>query len=104
MHPQCECELTEYKGLPTYNWGVEDLHGAGTACLKDPVDGSMHCPTIFPTLATLAATFNETAWQGMGTVIGTEMRAANNAGANRSRHATPPGEPDGNPPIGVNGW
>ena len=47
--------------LPAYNWGVEDLHGAGTQCLNDSATGSTHCPTIFPTLAVLGASFNDTA-------------------------------------------
>ena len=67
-------------GLPAYNWGVEDLHGAGTQCLVDNATGTAHCPTIFPTLAVLGASFNDTAWQSVGAVIGREMRAANNMG------------------------
>jgi hypothetical protein len=90
-------------GLPAYNWGVEDLHGAGIECL---VDGARtYCPTIFPTLNILASSMNDTLAQAVGRVIGTEMRAANNAGATRGRHVLPrPGEKNENPPIGVNGW
>ena len=90
-------------GLPAYNWGVEDLHGAGIECL---VDGAQtHCPTIFPTLNILASSMNDTLAQAVGHVIGTEMRAANNAGATRGRRVLPrPGEKNLNPPIGVNGW
>ena len=84
-------------GLPHYNWGVEDDHGSGTACLQS-ADGQWHCPTIFPALAVLAGSFNESLWQAVGTVIGTEMRAANNVGATRARR------PGHNDPIGVNGW
>ena len=85
-------------GLPAYNWGVEDLHGAGTQCLTDAATGATHCPTIFPILANLAAGFNETAWEGVGTVIGSEMRVVNNFGGTRYRH------PASNQPVGVNGW
>ena len=85
-------------GLPAYNWGVEDLHGAGIACIAGAVDGSTRCPTIFPDLAVLAAGFNETAWEGVGTVIGTEMRASNNVGGTRMR------EVGINSPIGLNAW
>ena len=90
-------------GLPAYNWGVEDLLGAGTGCLNG-TNGTKHCPTIFPTLAVLGGSFNESLWKQVGTVIGREVRAANNAGALRARHPAPPGEPDGNRAIGVNGW
>lgn len=85
-------------GLPAYNWGVEDLHGAGTQCLTDPATNATHCPTIFPVLANLAAGFNETAWEGVGTIIGSEMRVVNNFGGTRYR------EPANNQPVGVNGW
>lgn len=90
-------------GLPQYNWGVEDLHGAGIECL---VNGARtYCPTIFPTLNILAGSMNDTLAQAVGHVIGKEMRAANNAGATRGRHVLPrPGEANENPPIGVNGW
>jgi beta-glucosidase-like glycosyl hydrolase len=91
-------------GLPQYEWGVEDDHGAGTACFQD-VHGAWHCPTIFPTLSIVGASFNESLFYHVGSVIGREMRAANNAGATRARHARP-GEPlaAANLPIGVNGW
>jgi beta-glucosidase-like glycosyl hydrolase len=89
-------------GLPGYNWGVEDLHGAGTECLNGTA--GPRCPTIFPVLSVLASSFNETLWQKVGAVIGTEMRAANNAGARRGRHPARPGESNANPFIGVNGW
>ena len=89
-------------GLPQYNWGVEDLHGAGIECL---VDGAKtHCPTIFPTLNLLGGSFNDSLMQAVGKVIGTEMRAGNNAGARRGRHLPRPGEVNANPSIGVNGW
>lgn len=92
-------------GLPAYNWGIEDLHGAGIQCLNT-TDGAgrarWHCPTIFPTLNVLAASFNETLWEAIGAVIGVEVRAANNAGASRAR--SPPGEAKGNAMVGVNAW
>lgn len=77
-------------GIPGYNWGIEILHGAGIACIDS------HCPTILPVLANAAASFNRSAWHGMGAVISTEMRAANNANG-----ITRPGSTD---PVGVNGW
>jgi hypothetical protein len=77
-------------GIPGYNWGIEILHGAGIACIDS------HCPTILPVLANAAASFNRSAWHGMGAVISTEMRAANNANG-----ITRPGSMD---PVGVNGW
>ena len=91
-------------GLPAYNWGVEDDHGAGTACVSGAgADGKprWHCPTVFPTLSIVGATFNETLFEAVGKAVGTEMRAANNAGATRGRHFPVPGT---NPLIGVNGW
>ena len=72
---------------PSYNWAVEDDHGSGTACLVG-ADGKPHCPTIFPTLSIVAASFNESLWEQIGTVIGSEMRAANNVGGTRARHPT----------------
>ena len=90
-------------GLPAYNWGVEDLHGAGISCLNG-TNNKIHCPTIFPTLNVLGGSFNDSLWQAVGAVIGTEMRAANNAGGLRGRHPARPGEKNTNPPIGVNGW
>ena len=92
-------------GLPAYNWAIEDLHGAGTECLSSTnANGttSWHCPTIFPTLNVLAASFNDSLWQRVGEVIGREVRAANNAGAKRARN--PPGIARGNPYIGVSAW
>ena len=88
-------------GLPGYEWGVEDDHGSGTGCLNG-ADGKPRCPTMFPTLSIVAASFNETLAEAIGFVIGTEMRAANNAGATRARW--PSGATNSNPPIGVNGW
>ena len=77
-------------GLPSYNWGIEILHGAGIACVGP------HCPTVFPVLACAAASFNRSAWHAVGAVISTEMRAGNNA-----RGITRPGSTD---PVGVSGW
>ena len=94
-------------GLPAYNWAIEDLHGAGTACLNTTgSDGATawHCPTIFPTLNVLAASFNDSVWYGAGEVIGVEVRAANNAGATRARHADPGEHFHTNPRIGVSAW
>jgi beta-D-xylosidase 4 len=90
-------------GLPAYNWGVEDLHGAGIGCLAG-ADGKQHCPTIFPTLNVLAASFNDSLWEAVGSVIGSEVRAANNAGGTRMRRPDAAGGFNANPPIGVNGW
>ena len=90
-------------GLPQYQWGIEDLHGAGTQCLEDST-GNNHCPTIFPNLAQLAASFNTTLWESVGAVIGREMRVVNNAGGRRDRNPPVPGQPDPNPLVGVNGW
>lgn len=91
-------------GLPQYEWGVEDDHGAGTACFAD-AEGVFHCPTIFPTLSIVGASFNESLFYAIGSVIGREMRAANNVGGTRARHSQPM-EPVSavNLPIGVNGW
>ena len=77
-------------GIPPYSWGIEILHGAGINCV------GKHCPTILPVLACAASSFNRSAWHGMGAVISTEMRAANNNGG-----VVRPGALT---QVGLNGW
>jgi hypothetical protein len=81
-------------GIPPYNWGIEILHGAAIDCIGE------HCPTVLPVLACAASSFNRSAWRGMGAVISTEMRAANN-----NNGMVRPGEvAPHNPHVGLNGW
>ena len=81
-------------GIPRYSWGTEILHGAGINCIGE------HCPTILPVLACAASSFNRSAWRGMGAVISTEMRAANNNNGNVRPGEVAPHDPH----VGLNGW
>ena len=77
-------------GIPNYNWGLENLHGIQSQCF------GQRCPTIMPILAAAASSFDRSVWSAMGRVIGTELRAANNARALR-------GNAQANI-VGLNGW
>eukprot|EP00937_MAST-01D_sp_MAST-1D-sp2_P007480 g7480.t1 len=77
-------------GVPGYNWGTEDLHGAQSMCVDDA------CPTIFPVLAALGSSFNDTLWRAVGSAIATEMRVANNLHVGRTDCP--------NSGVGLNGW
>ncbi len=61
--------------LPGYTWLVETNTGVHATCL-----GKGMCPTVFPGPVAMGASFNRTLWRAKGSVIGTEMRALNNAG------------------------
>ena len=58
-------------GIPEYDWGGNCIHGVQSRCGSN----FTKCPTSFPDPIFLGATFNETAWRGMGSVIGTEIRS-----------------------------
>jgi beta-glucosidase-like glycosyl hydrolase len=77
-------------GIPGYTWGVEILHGAQARCRLGA------CPTIFPVLASQAASFNASAWHAVGDAISTEVRAANNLHIGRTDCALSV--------LGANGW
>jgi len=77
-------------GIPGYTWGVEILHGAQARCQRGA------CPTIFPVLASQAASFNASAWHAVGDAISTEVRAANNLHIGRTDCALSV--------LGANGW
>lgn len=66
------------------------LHGAQSQCVNG------HCPTIFPVLGSLAASFNATLWRAVGDVISTEMRALNNLHVGRADCPLSM--------VGTNGW
>ena len=60
-------------GMPNH---AECLHGVAYGCAH--VNGSKVCPTLFPNGQMLGASFNRSLWQGVGSVIGDEMRALQN--------------------------
>ncbi len=67
-------------GVPSYYWGTNAIHGIqNTYCLPDG-----QCPTSFPAPCGLAAAFNMSIVEGMGRVIGTELRAYYNEQAHNS--------------------
>jgi beta-glucosidase-like glycosyl hydrolase len=57
-------------GIPEYDWGGNCMHGVQSKCAPDG-----RCPTSFPNPNNLGASFNETLWKAMGSVIGIELRA-----------------------------
>ena len=67
-------------GLPT----GEALHGVMAKCTK-PVKTGRHavslCPTSFPSMLSVAATFSKELFEEIGAVIGMEARALRNLGA-----------------------
>ena len=62
------------EGLPNH---AECLHGVAWGC-HDDGNGTRSCPTLFPNGMMLGASFNRTAWRGVGSTIGDEMRALRN--------------------------
>ena len=58
-------------GIPEYDWGGNCIHGVQSRCGSN----FTRCPTSFPDPVFLGATFNQSIWKGMGTVIGTELRS-----------------------------
>jgi beta-D-xylosidase 4 len=66
-------------GLPAYQWSNEALHGlAGSPGIH--FGGDLPAATSFPMIINLGATFNETLYYLIGSVISTEARAFNNEG------------------------
>jgi beta-D-xylosidase 4 len=67
-------------GMPT----GEALHGVVAKCTK-PAQSGRHraplCPTSFPSMLSVAATFSKALFESVGAVIGTEARALRNLGA-----------------------
>lgn len=61
------CCLTQIAGA---DWGGNCIHGVQSRCAPDG-----HCPTSFPDPNALGASFNQSVWKGMGSVIGIETRA-----------------------------
>ena len=57
-------------GIPEYDWGGNCIHGVQSRCSPDG-----RCPTSFPNPNALGASFNKSAWRGMGEVIGLELRS-----------------------------
>jgi xylan 1,4-beta-xylosidase len=58
-------------GIPEYDWGGNCIHGVQSRCGSN----FTRCPTSFPDPIFLGATFNQSAWRGMGSVIGKEIRS-----------------------------
>ena len=84
-------------GLPNYDWGANCIHGAQTSCVQLP-DGSVVCPTTFPTPVSFGFTFHDSLAFDMGAVIADEMRALWLLGATEY-------DPwSGLPPIGLDCW
>lgn len=81
-------------GIPEYDWGGNCVHGVQSRCGGSDFS---KCPTSFPNPNGLGATFNKSVWQGMGNVIGLELRALwlMNTAENRQ---------DNLPHIGLDCW
>ena len=67
------------KGLPSYQWWSEALHGVGDSP-GVTFDAETPCATSFPQVITTSASFNKDLWHSIGNVISTEARAMNNVG------------------------
>ena len=73
-------------GLPKYVWLTETnscvmIEDGLKSCLSVPAgSASTGCVTVFVGPTGMAASFNQTAWAGKGTVMSNELRAANNVG------------------------
>jgi beta-glucosidase len=63
-------------GIPAYHWWNEALHGVARAGIA----------TVFPQAIGMAATWNETLIEQIGTVVGTEGRAKYNDAIARGKH------------------
>ena len=60
-------------GVPAYDWGGNCIHGVQSTCVSDGTQ--TYCPTSFPNPVNLGASFNQSMWNTMGSVIGIELRA-----------------------------
>ena len=71
-------------GLPKYKWLTETnscVSFGMKSCMSVPAgSASTGCVTVFVGPTGMAATFNQTAWAGKGTVMSNELRASNNVG------------------------
>lgn len=79
-------------GIPEYDWGGNCIHGVQSRCAPDG-----RCPTSYPNPNSLGASFNSSVWEGMGAVIGLELRALwlQNVGENHDYNL---------PHIGLDCW
>eukprot|EP01060_Flectonema_neradi_P007900 TRINITY_DN1560_c0_g1_i1.p1 TRINITY_DN1560_c0_g1~~TRINITY_DN1560_c0_g1_i1.p1 ORF type:complete len:766 (+),score=190.76 TRINITY_DN1560_c0_g1_i1:49-2346(+) len=74
-------------GVPAYDWGGNCIHGVQSTCISD---GNMtYCPTSFPNPVNLGASFNQSMWHTMGSVIGLELRSLWLNGGAEYHHAAP---------------
>ena len=80
------------------DWGGNCIHGVQSRCAPLNDDGTNgKCPTSFPNPNMLGATFNQTLWKAMGSVIGVELRSLwlQNVGENHDKNF---------PHIGLDCW
>ena len=84
-------------GLPTYDAGLNAIHGLQSSCLLDTT-GITYCPTSFPNPVNFGSIWNASYVREMGRVIATETRAAWRAGATEWSSWS------GRPVIGLNVW
>jgi beta-glucosidase-like glycosyl hydrolase len=61
--------------LPSFDWGLNCLHGVQSTC------PGTSCPTSFPNPVSFGATFNMTNARAMGAIMGRELRALWSLGA-----------------------
>lgn len=84
-------------GLPTYDWGLNAIHGLQSSCLRD-AGGTVYCPTSFMNPVNFGSAWNASLAREMGAVIAAETRAAWLAGATEESAWS------GRPVIGLNVW
>lgn len=65
-------------GIPHLPSG-EGLHGVVTGCVSPAAPNSTGCPTSFPSPIGLGATFDKDLYRAVGSVVGLESRAIDNA-------------------------
>ena len=83
-------------GIPTYDWGLNALHGVQSSCVED--HGTVYCPVSFPNPNNFGQTFNDSMAREMGAIIGEETRALWLAGAVEETTWS------GRKPIGLDVW
>lgn len=81
------------------DWGANCVHGVQSRCAPD----GGRCATSFPNPNTLGATFNQTIWHQMASVIGLELRALwlQNVGENHESNLPHLGLDCWSPNIGI---
>lgn len=67
-------------GLPSYDWGLNCLHGVQSSCVSDS-NGNIICPTSFPNSINYGFSWNKTMFLELGQIISIETRALWLAGA-----------------------